>query len=158
MLGHAHPAPLRDVPDFRRAFVYTPGDNEWTDCHRFSNGSHNPLDRLAFVREVFFPQIGQTTGGQIRPVASQAEGAEFSEFVENVMFIKQDVMFATLHSSAATTVLRLGTHNRTPSIPATLVRCPGSTGSRSSTGAKRPPSPGWSRSSMRRTARAPSSS
>ena len=82
---------------FRRAFVYAPGDNEWTDCHRFNNGSHNPLDRLAFVRELFFPQIGRTTGGQIRPVASQAEGAEFSEFVENVMFIKQDVMFATLH-------------------------------------------------------------
>ena len=82
---------------FRRAFVYTPGDNEWTDCHRFNNGSHNPLDRLAFVRGLFFPQIGQTTGGQIRPVASQAGGAAFSEFVENVMFIKQDVMFATLH-------------------------------------------------------------
>ena len=27
---------------FQRAFVYTPGDNEWTDCHRVNNGSHNP--------------------------------------------------------------------------------------------------------------------
>ena len=24
---------------FQRAFIYTPGDNEWTDCHRVNNGS-----------------------------------------------------------------------------------------------------------------------
>ena len=57
---------------FQRAFVYTPGDNEWTDCHRLNNGSRNPLERLAFVRSVFFPQVGQTTGGKVRPVRSQA--------------------------------------------------------------------------------------
>lgn len=82
---------------FRRAFVFSPGDNEWTDCHRFNNGSHHPLERLAFLRSVFFPQIGQTTGGQLREVASQAAGGAFPEFVENVMFTKQGVMFATLH-------------------------------------------------------------
>ncbi len=27
--------------------VYTLGDNEWTDCHRTSNGSYDPLERLA---------------------------------------------------------------------------------------------------------------
>jgi hypothetical protein len=82
---------------FRRAFVYTPGDHEWTDCHRASNGAHNPLARLDLLRSVFFPEIGQTTGGKIRPVRSQAEGGAFSEFVENVMFRKQGVMFATVH-------------------------------------------------------------
>jgi hypothetical protein len=82
---------------FQRAFVYTPGDNEWTDCHRVNNGQYHPLERLAFVRSTFFPQIGQTTGGQIRPVRSQAEGNAYPEFVENVMFTKQSVMFATIH-------------------------------------------------------------
>ena len=82
---------------FQRAFVFTPGDNEWTDCHRVNNGQYNPLERLAFVRSVFFPQVGHTTGGQVRPVRSQAEGSAYPEFVENVMFTKQSVMFATVH-------------------------------------------------------------
>ncbi len=83
--------------EFQRPFVYTPGDNEWTDCHRLNNGSHNPLQRLAYVRSVFFPQIGSTTGGKVRPVRSQADGEDFREFVENVMFKEQGVMFATVH-------------------------------------------------------------
>src|SRR5262245_33938356 len=60
---------------FQRAFVYTPGDNEWTDCHRVNNGQYNPLERLSFVRSVFFPLVGQTTGGQVRPVRSQGGGS-----------------------------------------------------------------------------------
>jgi len=34
--------------------LYTPGDNEWTDCHRQSAGGLDPLERLAAVRERFF--------------------------------------------------------------------------------------------------------
>jgi hypothetical protein len=82
---------------FQRPFVFTPGDNEWTDCHRANNGQYNPLERLAFLRSVFFPQVGQTTGGHVRPVRSQADGGAYSEFVENVMFQKHSVMFATVH-------------------------------------------------------------
>jgi Calcineurin-like phosphoesterase len=82
---------------FRRAFVFTPGDNEWTDCHRVNNGQYNPLERLAYLRSVFFPHVGQTTGGRLRPVRSQAHGGVYPEFVENVMFRKHGVMFATTH-------------------------------------------------------------
>src|SRR5262245_958769 len=82
---------------FQRAFVYTPGDNEWTDCHRANNGGYYPPERLNFLRSVFFPRVGETTGGQHRPVRSQADGAAYTEFVENVMFRKQGVMFATVH-------------------------------------------------------------
>jgi Calcineurin-like phosphoesterase len=82
---------------FQRPFVFTPGDNEWTDCHRLNNGQYNPLERLAFLRSVFFPQVGQTTGGHVRPVGSQGAGGAYSEFVENVMFQKHSVMFATVH-------------------------------------------------------------
>ena len=82
---------------FQRAFVYTPGDNEWTDCHRVNNGQYNPLERLGFLRSVFVPQVGQTTGGHVRSVRSQAENGAYAEFVENVMFRKHSVMFATVH-------------------------------------------------------------
>jgi len=40
---------------FRDPVVYTPGDNEWTDCHKkkeFSSGA--PLNELAAVRGLFF--------------------------------------------------------------------------------------------------------
>ncbi|HEX6391420.1 MAG TPA: hypothetical protein VFZ89_18290 [Solirubrobacteraceae bacterium] len=39
---------------FDDPLVYTPGDNEWTDCHRPNNGGYDPLERLAKLREVFF--------------------------------------------------------------------------------------------------------
>ena len=31
---------------FEQPLVYTPGDNEWTDCHRANNGSYDPVERL----------------------------------------------------------------------------------------------------------------
>jgi hypothetical protein len=34
--------------------VFTPGDNDWTDCDRTSNGSYNSLERLDRERELFF--------------------------------------------------------------------------------------------------------
>src|SRR6476659_784322 len=34
--------------------VFTPGDNDWTDCDRPSNGGFNSLERLDHERQVFF--------------------------------------------------------------------------------------------------------
>lgn len=34
--------------------VITPGDNDWTDCDRTSNGSYNSLERLDYERSLFF--------------------------------------------------------------------------------------------------------
>lgn len=81
----------------QRPFVFTPGDNEWTDCHRTNNGAYYPLERLTFLRNVFYPTTGLTTGGQVRRVRSQAESGAFPEFVENVLFHKHSVLFATIH-------------------------------------------------------------
>src|SRR5207342_425963 len=39
---------------FVNPVIFTPGDNEWTDCHRANNGGMNPLDRLALIRGLFF--------------------------------------------------------------------------------------------------------
>lgn len=43
--------------DFERSghpIVLTPGDNDWTDCRRKSNGAMDPIERLAKLREIFF--------------------------------------------------------------------------------------------------------
>jgi hypothetical protein len=53
---------------FEAAVVYTPGDNEWTDCHRANNGAYDPQERLQALRERFFTpgqslgKLGQGTG------------------------------------------------------------------------------------------------
>lgn len=72
--------------------VYTPGDNEWTDCHRPNNGAYNPLERLAKVRDTFFPQPG-TTLGQPMKVKSQARQG----YPENVNFQKHDIAFTAVN-------------------------------------------------------------
>ena len=35
-------------------FIFVPGDNEWTDCARLSNGAYDPLERLAALRTLFW--------------------------------------------------------------------------------------------------------
>jgi hypothetical protein len=34
--------------------MFTPGDNDWTDCDRPTNGGFNSLERLDYERQVFF--------------------------------------------------------------------------------------------------------
>ncbi|PIT75921.1 hypothetical protein [Limnohabitans sp. G3-2] len=83
---------------FKEAVVYTPGDNEWTDCHRSNNGSFDPLERLAALRQRFFSP-GQSLGTKPLPVHNQSldKATPFAPFVENVRWMHQGVLFATLH-------------------------------------------------------------
>jgi hypothetical protein len=82
---------------FEDPFVLTPGDNEWTDCHRVAAGSYLPTERLARMREVFFPEPGRSTGGRELRVRTQARDAEHSAYVENVRFVCDRMVFATVH-------------------------------------------------------------
>jgi hypothetical protein len=90
----------RQLAHFQRfagALVYTPGDNEWTDCHRASNGAHDPLERLAALRQRFFIE-GRSLGQ--RPVALENQSRQqplHARYVENQRWQFQGVMFATLH-------------------------------------------------------------
>lgn len=91
-------AARQDLYDaFEDPFVLTPGDNEWTDCHRAAAGSYLPTERLARMREVFFPHPGRSTGGRELPVRTQARDAEHRASVENVRFVRDRVVFATVH-------------------------------------------------------------
>lgn len=79
---------------FKPAFVYTPGDNEWTDAHRTGR---NPLERLAFLRSVFYPVPGMSTGGDPMQVRTQAAESAWPEFVENQLWVKSCVVFSSIH-------------------------------------------------------------
>jgi hypothetical protein len=82
-----------DFDLFADPFVYSPGDNEWTDCHRPNNGAYNPLERLDKIREVFFPKPGVTLGRNAVRIESQKEQG----LPENVVWSRAGVQFSALH-------------------------------------------------------------
>jgi hypothetical protein len=82
-----------DFDRFVNPLVYTPGDNEWTDCHRANNGAYNPLERLAHDRSVFFDNPGTTLGQNSTHIDSQVAAG----FPENVQLRRNGVDFAMVH-------------------------------------------------------------
>jgi hypothetical protein len=83
---------------FEQPLVYTPGDNEWTDCHRPAAGGYDPLERLAKLRAMFFGIPSQSLGKAPMPVESQANVMPiFAKYVENTRFEKDGVLFLTIH-------------------------------------------------------------
>jgi Calcineurin-like phosphoesterase len=86
--------------NFDDAFIVTPGDNDWTDCHRTNNGSYLPTERLAKFREIFYPAIGRSTGKKPMALLSQAATpgqAAHSAYVENTMWQFAGTTMATVH-------------------------------------------------------------
>ncbi len=110
---------------FDDPMIYTPGDNEWTDCHKPAEGggaynastgtidfvldadgnpvdyaNGDPLANLDLVRSIFFAHPGRSLGRHAMRVDSQAlhhtRHAEDRDFVENVIWEDSDVVFVTL--------------------------------------------------------------
>ena len=82
----------KDFDLFADPLVYTPGDNEWTDCHRANNGGYQPLERLDAVRSVFFDHPGHTLGADMEVASQDDRGVP-----ENVRWERAGISFATLH-------------------------------------------------------------
>lgn len=76
--------------------ILTPGDNEWTDCHRENNGSYDPLDRLALLRRTFF-STDESLGAKKIKVFRQSEDPRYTLYRENAIWTEGNVVFATLH-------------------------------------------------------------
>ena len=112
---------------FKDPLVYTPGDNEWTDCHKAAEGGGtyntttqqidyvldadgNPVDyakgdpiaNLELIRSIFFANPGYTLGGRRKQVLSQANSFDpahpaDANYVENVMWEQSKVLFVTIN-------------------------------------------------------------
>lgn len=82
--------------DFQNPLVYTPGDNEWTDCHRERAGRFDPLERLAKVRTLHFTEVA-SLGAKPMPLERQSDVSEHRQIVENARWARNRVMFATVH-------------------------------------------------------------
>jgi hypothetical protein len=82
---------------FAAALVYTPGDNEWTDCHRELAGRYDPFERLEKLRAMFFAGPQSLGKAPITLERQREVMAEHRTFVENARFAKAGVAFVTLH-------------------------------------------------------------
>jgi hypothetical protein len=81
--------------------VYTPGDNEWTDCHEDIAGGYEPLERLAYLRSTFFAIPGRSLGARTMRLETQSEHPAYAEFVENARWVRGGFVFATVHMVGA---------------------------------------------------------
>jgi hypothetical protein len=76
-------------------FFYIPGDNEWIDCTRARRAPHDPIERLAKLRELFYPS-GRSLGQRHLGIERQNE-----RYPEHMRWITGDVLFATLNVPGA---------------------------------------------------------
>jgi hypothetical protein len=82
---------------FNQPLIYTPGDNEWTDCHRADNGGFDPIERLAKVRELFFANPAQSVGREKLTLEHQGTDASHAAYIENRRWERAGVLFSTMH-------------------------------------------------------------
>ena len=75
----------------RAPAMYTPGDNEWTDCDRPSAGAYDSEERLQYIRANLFDR--PTSHGQ-RHMRLEVQEAPY---VENRRWRVGGVVYATLH-------------------------------------------------------------
>lgn len=82
--------------------VFTPGDNDWVDCDRASNGGYNSRERLDRERKVFFSRprsLGMRRmlmAVQTDPLCLNAAGNP-TGCVENRRWVRGDVTYITLN-------------------------------------------------------------
>lgn len=79
----------------KHALVYTPGDNEWTDCWEKELGTMVPLERLESLRKVFFSAPSHSLGG--KPIKVVSQETISGGLRENVRWRYGGVVFATVH-------------------------------------------------------------
>ena len=98
----AQSAPCSDdefskIRDLFRAYpkpiVYTPGDNEWTDCHGVGS---DPVERLQKIRQLFYNDPKTLRLDQLH-ATPQSRNPKYATYVENYRFTAGNVLFIVVH-------------------------------------------------------------
>lgn len=82
--------------NFNMPFILAYGDNDWTDCHRKKNGSYDPVERLAKLREIFSKGT-QSLGKRTLTLTRQSENPQFAKYRENVRWSYHGVVFLAIN-------------------------------------------------------------
>ena len=83
----------------RKPVVLLPGGNDWASCVLAQAGGYDPVERLDFIRQLFFGDsnsLGQTPMNVIR----ESDVARFRPFRENVRWQSNGVAFIGLNAPA----------------------------------------------------------
>jgi hypothetical protein len=91
---------LEQFNSLRHPLIYTPGDNEWTDCWERQSGGFKPTERLDRIRQIFFVNPTRSLGQNSLPLVTQGScepSKEFGEFVENARWVYKGIILATVH-------------------------------------------------------------
>ncbi|MEE2891432.1 MAG: hypothetical protein VX766_04765 [Pseudomonadota bacterium] len=84
---------------YTHPLVYTPGDNEWTDCDIAAMGGFDPNERLDHIRRLWFSEA-KSLGAPAMDVVRQADvSAAHARFVENLRFERDAANSAWLADS-----------------------------------------------------------
>jgi len=97
---------LGQFAQYTHPVIYTPGDNEWSDCRdleRFQKygweeeiqGAYR-VGRLKLIREKFFG-LPESLGQKPIPLIRQSDITDHAQMVENSYWYHNDVLFATIH-------------------------------------------------------------
>ena len=86
---------------FEPPLMFTPGDNDWQDCDRQSAGGFDPWERLGFLRRLFYPDPTRPVDSAML-LDSQSSRPKFADVVENAMWQRAGIVFATVHATALT--------------------------------------------------------
>jgi len=104
---------LQQFQSVRHPFIFVPGDNEWTDCHR---SGADPLERLAKLREMFYPN-DDSLGERKLKLERQSADPRFAEYRENVRWSIGSALFIGLNIPGSNNNL-----GRTPQMDAEYAR------------------------------------
>lgn len=80
----------------RHAFILTPGDNDWSDCWPLKAKKVDPLELLAKIRTMYFPE-GKSLGHKPIAVHNQSADPKSSKFRENLLWSMGGALFVTVH-------------------------------------------------------------
>lgn len=76
---------------FQHPLIYTPGDNEWSDCWRVLGAAQQPMERLQKLRSLFFAD--QYSLGQHKIVLTRQNGG----YPEHARWTHENIVFATFN-------------------------------------------------------------
>ena len=94
-------ARLKQYQQSSSPLVYIPGDNEFIDCQRKSNGAQDPLERIAKLRTLFYPN-NESLGHRRIKVARQSDavdgaGTPPTRYSENMRWQREGIIFFTVN-------------------------------------------------------------
>ena len=98
--GNCHDAHYAQIQEFfalyQEGVIYTPGDNEWTDCRNTVMGGYDPVERLAKLRSMYFP-TAESLGAHPLALVRESDVSPYVKFVENARWERDKVLFVTVH-------------------------------------------------------------